>query len=181
MVNYRTFIRALPNMARNRKANVNANDGPETYKMYGDLHISVQALLFDTSDLLFEFHPIDDDADAIESCNSNIMGRFTCSNNTCKKKGWGSKCIPIVIRLYERNRYNARVYYQRCAECDSLSEPELNERLKDSYTERVVCCLKRWSGEHVERPAYSRQSKGPHDQTRCEGCKAGHCRGLKKD
>jgi hypothetical protein len=79
--------------------------------------------------------------------------------------------IAIPIRMYQDERYNARVYYERFKSCDWLSEPILD----DSYTERVAYRLKKWCGVAQERLQFSGKSKGPHQERFCEGCKAGHC------
>jgi hypothetical protein len=79
--------------------------------------------------------------------------------------------IAITIRMYRGERYNTRVYHQRCKACNSLSRPILD----DSYAKRVAYRLKKWCGVELERPEFSGQSKGPHEAKFCEGCKAGHC------
>lgn len=58
-----------------------------------------------------------------------------------------------------------------------LSSPILD----DSYAERVAYRLKKWCGVELERPKFSGQSKGPHEEEFCEGCKAGHCGGGQID
>ena len=104
--------------------------------------------------------------------DTNIMGSFTCTNDKCNKKGWSSKKIAMTIWSYNGNRYNAVVYNQRCKGCNSLGSMSVDI---DSYTERVAYRLKKWLGLPVETPQYSGESKGPHQSTLCEGCKAGHC------
>ncbi|KAB8199471.1 zinc-binding domain-containing protein [Aspergillus parasiticus] len=142
----------------------------ERWSMYQELHDDVSRLLADT-DLNFDFHDSDDDITPTKVRNTNIMGRFTCYNPGCRSKGWASKKIAITIRLYPGQKYNARVYYQRCKFCNSLSRPALDE----SYAERVTYWIKQWNGVQVEKPPISGVSKGPHNKELCEGCKAGRC------
>ncbi|CRG85869.1 hypothetical protein PISL3812_02873 [Talaromyces islandicus] len=146
------------------------------WSMYPTLHDEVSQLL-EENDLYFDFHN-DDDAEAcIKEKDTNIMGRFVCRNNRCQSNGWSSKKIAITIRMYPEGEYNARVYHQRCKVCKDLGYPILNE----SYAERVVYRLKKWSGIYVEQPRYSTGSKKPHNRSLCEGCKDGHCSDLRDD
>ena len=108
----------------------------------------------------------------IHEYDTNIMGSFTCTNARCKKNGWSSKKIAINIRYYYGNRYNAIVYNQRCKDCNSLGSMSVDI---SSYTERVAYRLNKWLGLPVETPQHSGESKGPHQKSLCEGCKAGHC------
>jgi hypothetical protein len=140
------------------------------WSMYPALHEDVSVLLAEDG-LVFDFHENDDDNNYIEEYDTNVMGRFTCRNRACRSRGWSSKVIPITIRMYPGARYNARVYHQHCRNCNSLSKP----RLTDSYAERVAYRLKKWSGIEMEPPQYNRESKGPHEEGLCEGCKNGHC------
>lgn len=136
------------------------------------LHSDVQLLLWNDN-LSFTFHPVDTNAAVTKEWDTNTMGRFDCRNEKCSSRGWGSKKIPITIRLYAANRYNVRVYYQRCQRCDWVGELELDG---DAYAETVAYRLKMWSGVQVERRQHSGQSKGPHLSKYCEGCKHGHCK-----
>ena len=144
---------------------------PKPWSMYSSYHDAVSDLL-EEHDLFFDFHR-DDDSDCEEEYDTNIMGRFTCHNRGCPVRGWSSKRIAITIRMYAGAEYNARVYHQRCESCNKLSKPKLD----DSYAQRVVYRLKKWSGVQVERPQYSGKSKAPHKSDLCEGCKHGHCKG----
>ena len=140
------------------------------WSMYPDLHDDV-SLLLEEDNLYFDFHEDDNSRDCTNEYDTNIMGKFTCPNRACSSRKWSSRRIAITVRMYPGARYNARVYNQRCQGCDSLGVPSLD----GSYAERVAYRLKRWSGIEMERPAYSGQSKGPHQTERCEGCKEGHC------
>jgi hypothetical protein len=73
--------------------------------------------------------------------------------------------------MYGGERYNARVYHQRCMVCNFLSRLILD----DSYAERVAYRLKKWCRVELELPEFSGESKGPHAKEFCEDCKAGHC------
>ncbi|KAH8693696.1 zinc-binding domain-containing protein [Talaromyces proteolyticus] len=143
------------------------------WSMYPSFHDAVSQLLKE-NDLYFGFYETDDPRGCIQEYDTNIMGRFVCRNSNCGQKGWSSKMIAITIRLYYEDRYNARVYHQRCMTCNNLSQPILNE----SYAERVSYRIKKWNGIQMERPYYSGTSKGPHNTNLCEGCKDGHCSAL---
>lgn len=126
----------------------------------------------------FEFNHNDTDNGATRTWDTRIMGNFTCPNQSCTSQGWGSKIIPITIRLYPRNKYNARVWHQRCRKCNTLGVPSVRE----SYVERVSVRLKVWSGVRFERTHQMKKKKGPpHEKSLCEGCKAGRCRQSLED
>lgn len=99
-------------------------------------------------DLAFDFFAIDDSRGILKEHGTSIMATFTCTNRSCPTARWTSKQIAITIRQYPGGRYNARVYFQRCELCDSLSEPELD----NSYAERISYRLAKWSGLAVEEP-----------------------------
>lgn len=144
--------------------------GRKPWSMYPRLHNRVLRLLED-EDLFFDFHGVDDSRNCVEQYDTNIMGRFQCGNQACHSDGWSSRKIAITIRMYSDDRYNARVYHQRCESCNWISRPFLD----DSYAERVAYRLKKWSGIEVEAPPFFGQSNGPHQSSLCEGCRAGHC------
>ncbi|RGP74669.1 hypothetical protein FSPOR_1247 [Fusarium sporotrichioides] len=147
-------------------------EGP-LWSMYPDLHDEVADKL-DEVQLDYTFNPNDDDHSKLKAYDTNIMGRFACNNQNCSTKGWSSMKIAITIREYSRDRYNARVYHQRCKRCKKVGEPTLNE---ESYVDRVVYRIKKWNGVEMERPIWGGgASKGPHESALCEGCKNGHCR-----
>jgi hypothetical protein len=141
----------------------------QKWSMYPSLHDGVSDLLRDDN-LYFSFHEADNDRGCITDYDTNIMGQFNCRNTTCPAI-WTSKKIPITIRLYSNNRYNAKVYYQSCKRCQVRSEPSLDS----SYAERVVYRLRKWSGIQTTLPPYLGPSKGEHRRDLCEGCKDGHC------
>lgn len=102
------------------------------------------------------------------------MGRFSCRNRSCTSQGWPSKAIAMTIRLDPSDRYNARIYHQRCKKCKT---PGRIEEVDESYPERVSYRLKRWSGIEVQAPQLSRQkTRAPHQTDLCEGCRSGHCK-----
>ena len=140
------------------------------WSMRPDLHDDVAALLKNDG-LNFAFHEADTDYNSIRDYDTNIMGKFKCLNKTCNSSGWSSKMIAITIRMYDGNKYNARVYRQRCMSCKNLSKPLLD----GSYAERVSYRLKKWRGIAMELPHYTEKSNGPHQRDLCEGCKNGHC------
>lgn len=141
--------------------------------MYPKLHDDVSRLL-EEDDLYFHFHEVDDDKGPIKNYDTTVMGRFLCRNRKCASNGWSSKKIAITIRMYPGDKYNARVYHQRCKSCNYLSRPLLD----DSYADRVAYRIKKWNGIRLDIPFYSGESKGPHNRHLCEGCKAGRCSGL---
>ncbi|PHH89294.1 hypothetical protein CDD83_6336 [Cordyceps sp. RAO-2017] len=143
------------------------------WSMYPGLHDRVTKAL-EEDDLFFDFEEKDDAETCNKEYDTNVMGRFACRNPRCTTNGWSSKKIAITIRMYTGARYNVRVYHQRCANCNSLSRPWLD----DSYIERTTYRLKKWCGIQQEQPYYSRESKGPHHKGLCEGCKEGHCKEL---
>ncbi|KAE8334455.1 hypothetical protein BDV24DRAFT_145839 [Aspergillus arachidicola] len=141
------------------------------WSMYPSHHDNVSRLL-EEDNLYFEFYELDNTEDCTEEYDTNIMGRFICRNRACSSKGWSSKKIAITMRMYPGAKYNVRVYHQRCKSCDSLSRPSLD----NSYAERVVYRLKKWSGIQMSLPHYSGKNKGPsHNSDLCEGCRHGHC------
>ncbi|KAM3514400.1 hypothetical protein MY11210_001954 [Beauveria gryllotalpidicola] len=137
--------------------------------MHPHLHPRVQSLL-DDEQLVFTFAPRDDKSHYIKYKDSNVSGKFQCGNKKCGKK-WSSMCIAIVIRLFHDNKYTVVVYHQRCEWCNGLAKPTLDE----TYEERVAKWLKIWSGIDVPKVHYERKRTRPHQSSRCEGCKAGHC------
>jgi len=140
------------------------------WSMFPLLHDNVSRLL-EVEGHSFTFHNLDDEISCIRSYDTAIMGRFHCRSRKCQSKIWSSKQIAITIRMYPGERYNARVYYQRCQACNALRKPILD----DSYAERVAYRLLKWSGVEQDRPAFSGESRGPHRSELCEGCRAGHC------
>lgn len=142
-----------------------------SYSTQPHLHKSVADLAEEYTNLTFTFRQGDTDRRATDVWNTNVMGKFTCSNENCRKSGWSSKKIAIRIRMYPDRQYNARVYHQRCKKCERLGELDLD----DSYAERVVYWLMKWNDVEMEKPSHGGQSKGPHNKKLCEGCKAGHC------
>lgn len=135
------------------------------------LHGEVSRLL-EAEGLIFEFLNDDTAEEPIRRYTSTVMGRFVCSKESCRCTGWTSKIITIIIRMYPGQRYNAKVYHQRCKVCKSLSHPILDH----SYGERVSYRLKKWSGVRMDAPPYSGNgTTRPHRSDLCEGCRAGHC------
>jgi len=141
------------------------------WSMFPNLHGDVEKALLDEL-LFYTFHDEDNDDDCIGDHDTNIMGKFVCSNKSCGKK-WSSRVIAITIRHYPGQRYNARVYHQHCKGCGFLGHPTLDE----SYSERVSYRIKKWRGVEMEPPPFSRDldNKRPHESDLCEGRKHGHC------
>jgi hypothetical protein len=119
------------------------------------------------------FNSDDDDDDVDDECLTHVMGKFTCTKKTCKKRFWGSKKVSIEIRGYDDNGYSAVVYNQRCKSCNDLGTFELDI---PSYVERVAYRLKKWAGVEMKAPPFNEIQGPPHEQAYCEGCKRGKCR-----
>lgn len=151
------------------------NNQGRSWSLRPNLHDAVDELLQDEG-LTFTFHP-NDDSGCLEEYDTNIMGAFECSNRRCASRRWTSKKIAITIRMYQRKRYNARVYHQRCRSCNWLSSPSLDS----SYAERISYRLKKWSAIPVTPPPYLERSGPPHRRDLCEGCEAGHCTAGRDD
>lgn len=141
------------------------------WSLHPSLHQDVLQILNEEG-LQMKFLDIDGEMNPIVEKDTNIMGRFDCPSKACHSRGWSSKKIAITIRLYPEQKYNARVYHQRCKYCKTIGKLILD---RESYVERVAYRLKKWSGIEVQSPVFSGSSKGPHDNQLCEGCKAGHC------
>ncbi|KMK55725.1 hypothetical protein Y699_08714 [Aspergillus fumigatus Z5] len=141
--------------------------GPKAAKLWSlhpKLHDDVAQLLNEEG-LQLDFYNADDEETNIKEWDTNVMGRFICRNKGCHSSGWSSKKIAMTIRMYPRGLYNARVYHQRCKNCRALGRPVLDH---ECYAERVAYWLKKWNGIEVQRPNYSGQSRGPHDNCRSE-------------
>ncbi|KLJ08854.1 hypothetical protein EMPG_15721, partial [Blastomyces silverae] len=160
--------------AQKQHAPAHAHSSSKRWSIYPTHHEHVSRLLEEEC-LHYNFHNVDTAKGCISEYDTNIMGRFTCHNDSCGATGWSSRQIAITIREYNGGKYNARVYHQRCGGCDSLSRPVLD----DSYAERVAYRIKKWNGIFMGAPPpYSSKSKGPHHNDLCEGCKDGHCSAL---
>ncbi|KAI9373340.1 zinc-binding domain-containing protein, partial [Aspergillus egyptiacus] len=131
--------------------------------MYPILHDTITALLEQSNPYLkFTFHPTDDDASATHKYNTNITGHFTCHNPHCPNPGWASKVIAVTIRMYPGNRYNARVYHQRCKTCQGVFRPKVDG---ETYAERIFYRLQKWCGVEVEKVDYrGARGKKPHQR-----------------
>lgn len=159
------YYPSTPNMPRKgRKAT-------KPWSLHPILHDEVADLLYEDDLDSFKFLDVDNDNGMTKAHDTNIMGHFICRNGSCKSDGWPSKKIATTIRMYPDKKYNARVYNQRCKNCNMIGLPCLD----NSYAERVAYWLKKWNGIEVKKPPVSNKSKGPHNRQLCEGCKAGHC------
>lgn len=159
--------------SKKKKPNKPKKKPPQSWSMFPALHEKVSQAIEDDL-LLVTFHGVDDASGCVNEFYTNIMGRFICHNRGCDLSGWSSKKIAVTIRMYPNDRYNARVYHQRCRGCDRLSRPKLD----GSYADRIAYRLKKWSGVEMELPPYNGESRGPHHSNLCEGCRNGHCSEL---
>lgn len=105
---------------------------------------------------------------------TRVVGTFICTDKQCKVYKWTSGTIATNIRLYNKNKYNALVYNQRCRKCNSLGRMEID---RQTYIDRVSRRLKVWSNIPVEEIEIRERATPPHRSDKCEGCKAGHCLG----
>jgi hypothetical protein len=76
-------------------------------------------------DLDYSFNGQDDER-CLKERDTHVMGRFFCYNTGCSNKTWFSKKVAITIRSYADEKYNARVYHQRCKNYWFLSRPFLD-------------------------------------------------------
>lgn len=120
------------------------------------------------------FNNNDTDQNSNNAYPTNVMGRFTCDNDSCSSRGWYSKKVAIQIRGYPGNGYNAVVFNQNCESCEELGQLILDE---NSYVDRISYRLKKWAGVAVEKPYYDGKQGLPHKRELCEGCKRGYCQG----
>ena len=143
-----------------------------SWSMFPSKHDDVVRLLQEAN-LCFTFNRNDSDAGTLQECDTNIKGRFQCTNPACRKV-WVSGIVATTIRMYANRRYNARVYSQRCKGCNRPCRPFLDQ----SYEERVAYRLKKWSGIAMELPAYTERAtkQPPHESGLCEGCRHRRCR-----
>ncbi|KAK6521718.1 hypothetical protein TWF506_001922 [Arthrobotrys conoides] len=115
------------------------------------------------------------DVDGTHEWLTNIQGSFKCSKEICGNR-WGSGVVSTVIRGYllpEKDlEYNAKIFNQRCKECDSLGYMTIRRKI---YLERVVRRLKIWQGEKVARLQHVYRWTERHKSELCEGCNAGYC------
>ncbi|KAK3353791.1 zinc-binding domain-containing protein [Lasiosphaeria hispida] len=139
--------------------------------MFPSLHPSVLDVVANAVPSAW-FNERDSEDDFNNEWDTNVMGKFICDNQRCRKRGWGSKKVAIRIRGYPGSGYNAVVYNQRCKVCDVLGVFTLDE---DSYVERVAYWLKQWAGVQVDKPEHDKKKGPPHEFEFCEGGKQGHC------
>ena len=139
--------------------------------MFPSLHEDVSNAVSDAIASTW-FNEKDSDKDSYVKYSTYVMGRFTCNNNSCFKKGWGSKKVAILIRGYPEDGYNAVVFNQRCESCNRLGTLTLDKR---SYLERVSYRLKKWAGVPIEEQYHVQKKSLPHKSELCEGCKQGYC------
>jgi len=146
------------------------------YFMFPQLHDAVLSAV-DGAIPSLRFNSEDTEDGLDEEYDTCVMGSFVCTNRECKKSGWNSKKVAIWIRGYGHggpcpSGYNAVVFNQRCVSCDCLGTFTIDEQ---SYIERVSYRLRKWAGVAVTPPIYNLESRGPHVEELCEGCRNGHC------
>ncbi|KAL8305672.1 hypothetical protein RB597_003582 [Gaeumannomyces tritici] len=141
--------------------------------MYPSLHEDVVAALSGEPIYPTPWFNASGAEEANKKYDTNVMGRFSCCNEKCSKKGWGSKTVGIHIQGFSDNGYNALVFRQRCKACNQLGILEMDET---SYIERVAYRLKKFAGVNMVAPEYQGKGKGrPHKSELCEGCQRGYC------
>jgi len=161
--------------ARSKKAEkaiVDSEEETRTFFTFPNLHKRVKEAVFPGMRSKWFYEDDDCDNDVYKQHSTFVMGNFVCRNHACKKKGWSSGKVSLLIRGYARNGYSATVFNQRCKACNHLGTFELDVQ---SYVERIAYRLKRWAGVMVEQPFYSGKGGPPHERKFCEGCKQGFC------
>ena len=141
------------------------------WSMHPDLHEEVSQRL-EADGLSVEFYEEGKPEDSIREYDTNIMGAFTCPDQSCRVQRWTSKKIAISIQLYNDEQYNAIVWHQRCRNCDSIGNLKVDVQ---AYVDRVVYRLSKWLGLHVQPPQFGEKRGPPHIEELCEGCRSGHC------
>ena len=142
----------------------------KTLFRFPELHEKVaEAVLPEVTSTWFQSNASKEYVNEYVTC---VVGTFTCNNQACKKQSWVSGVVSILIRGYCRNGYSAVVYNQRCKSCCRLGILAIDET---TYVERIAYRIKKWAGFRVESRGYIRESKGPHEEMLCEGCKRGTC------
>jgi len=155
---------------RQHERDVPAHAPAKPWSSRPDLHEDVLELIKPMLNVDFFAASETDDTHTKEH-DTHIMGRFTCTNSTCRTDRWSSKWIALTIRLYSGHRYNAVVWHQRCRRCNTFGQPTLDF----SYVERIAYRLKVWFRIPQKPADWSRDDTLPHETDLCEGCKNGHC------
>ncbi|GIZ49948.1 hypothetical protein CKM354_001296400 [Cercospora kikuchii] len=142
-----------------------------SFDMRPSLHDEVTRFLADYG-ISFSFLASDNSRKCVREFDSPVIGSFVCTSSACGFRKWTSKQVAITIRMYKGQKYNVRVYYQRCEKCHSRRRPKLDVGV---YADRVAYRLAKWSGVDVEDRQGSGRSERPHLIDLCEGCRNGHC------
>ncbi|KAF9900905.1 hypothetical protein EC991_006737 [Linnemannia zychae] len=140
---------------------------PASWSLYPELSENVDGHLKKP----FTFYSADIASLALKEYDTFVSGVFLCVGR-CSNRSWSSGKIAISIRMYDRDRYNARIHHQRCRDCNALSRPTLDA---DTYAERVSYRLNKWSGFEIVLPSYTLKPTPPHDCANCEACRIGRC------
>lgn len=117
----------------------------------------------------------DNHKDTNNQYSTNVMGKFTCNNDSCPTRGWDSKTVSILIRRYPGMGTTLSYSNQRCKSCNELGDLTLD---KNSYVERVAYRLKKWAGIQMKQQHYVGKAGPPHKRELCEGCKKGYCQQM---
>lgn len=110
--------------------------------------------------------------DYVQYSTRSIFGKFKCPQ--CPWT-WASGKICIEV-WFSRNpdRYCTRIHSQKCRECETYAEPQLDT---DKYAAKLVDAFDLWKGLRGRREPdedFSRQTP-PHHAERCHGCLVGVC------
>lgn len=147
-----------------------SEDGDIKFRMYPELHGGVLNAVRQVKPSP-KFEP-DLDLAYKEKYQTHVKAKFKCNNHGRSPTSWSSNMAAIVIYGYNRNRYNAVVYNQRCNKCNGLGDIHLNET---SYVERVAYRIRKWAGFKENEPFFKKRKGPPHREDLCEGCQAGEC------
>ncbi|KAH8838735.1 hypothetical protein MCOR27_010138 [Pyricularia oryzae] len=153
---------------RHKTQTIKVATSPATSMSFPSLHPQVVEAVGDTCPI---WTSKQHGRDVMEYC-THVSGHFRCGNQRCRHV-WSSGLVAIRIRAFNRERYNATVFSQRCKACNRLGFLSLDE---DSYVERVAYRLKKWAGVSVEVPRHEMKSTPPHMSSLCEGCRQGCCK-----
>lgn len=116
------------------------------WSFYPELHpLVAHSLQMDY--LHFSFHDQDDDG-YLRSYDTYVTGELSCQTPRCPNARWPCSTIPVTIRTYPNQGYNAKVFHLMCRNCGQATRPLLYE----SYAERVAYCLKLWARVEMEPP-----------------------------
>ncbi|KAF9917233.1 hypothetical protein BX616_001615 [Lobosporangium transversale] len=138
-------------------------------------HLHTHLIKIVTYQIFYAKDPIDDDEHLLKR-NLGIFGKFNCKTSTCNGHSWQSACIATYLRFSKSsNSYKVTLYAQSCRKCERYMVPAVDA---ESYCKRVCSALDLWKDVRdkiiCDRGPFI--TLGPHQSSRCYGCKVGKCR-----